>query len=162
MNPKVYLETTIPSYLTAWPSRDLVMAANQETTREWWSDCRGEYELFISPLVFEEARAGDSEAARRRIEVIQSITQLAITDHVSILGKRLVEGIPLPAKARADALHIAVAAINGMDFLLTWNCAHIANASMRPRIEEICRAMGFEPPVICTPLELLGRGETNA
>jgi hypothetical protein len=162
MKPKLYLETTIPSYLTAWPSRDLVMAANQETTREWWTNCRGEYDLYISQLVVEEASAGDREAARKRIETIQSFTRLDITDQVTMFGKRLVAGIPLPAKARADSLHIAVAAVNGMDFLLTWNCAHIANAAMRPRIDKICREMGCEPPIICTPLELLGRGETDA
>jgi hypothetical protein len=87
---------------------------------------------------------------------------LEIDDRVTALGKRLVAGIPLPPKARADALHIAVAAVNGMDYLLTWNCAHIANAAIRPRIEDICRTMGFEPPVICTPLELLGKGDRDA
>jgi hypothetical protein len=162
MKPKVYLETTIPSYLTARPSRDLVMAANQETTYEWWSDCRDAYELYISQLVFEEASVGDSEAAARRITMIRSITRLDITDRVAMLGKRLVAGVPLPQKARADALHIAVAAVNGMDYLLTWNCAHIANAVLRPRIEEICRDTGCEPPIICTPLELLEKGETDA
>ncbi len=162
MKPKVYLETTIISYLTARPSRDLVMAANQETTHEWWIGRRREFDLYVSQLVFEEAIAGDSEAARKRIEVLQPITRLDITDPVTLLGKRLVVGVPLPAKARADALHIAVAAVNGLDYLLTWNCAHIANAVMRPRIEKTCRAMGYEPPVICTPQELLEKGENDA
>jgi hypothetical protein len=162
MKPKVYLETTIVSYLVAWPSRDLVMAANQETTREWWTDCRDAFDLYVSQLVFEEASAGDSDAARRRIESLWPLARLDITDQATLLGKELVAGIPLPTKARADALHIAVAAVNGMDYLLTWNCTHIANATLRPRIEEICRAAGCEPPVICTPQELLDRGETNA
>jgi hypothetical protein len=162
MKPKVYLETTIVSYLTARPSRDLVMAANQETTHEWWTGCRDEFDLYVSQLVFEEAGAGDNDAARRRIEALRLITRLDINDQTTILGKRLVDGIPLPAKARVDALHIAVAAVNGMDYLLTWNCAHIANAALRPRIEKICREMGCEPPIICTPLELLGKGEADA
>ncbi len=162
MKPKVYLETTIVSYLTARPSRDLVMAANQETTHEWWTDRRGEFDLYVSQLVFEEASAGDSAAALRRIETLQPIARLDITGQAFMLGKRLVAGIPLPVKARADALHIAVAAVNGMDYLLTWNCAHIANAALRPRIEEICRIVGCEPPVICTPQELLNQGETDA
>ena len=162
MKPKVYLETTIISYLTARPSRDLVMAANQETTHEWWTGCRDGFDLYISQLVFEEAGAGDIDAAHRRIETLRGIVRLDITDQTTILGKKLVNGIPLPAKARADALHIAVAAINGMDYLLTWNCSHIANAVLRPRIEAICREAGCEPPIICTPLELLGKGETDA
>jgi hypothetical protein len=162
MKPKVYLETTIISYLTARPSRDIVMAANQETTRQWWNDCRDEFDLYISQLVFEEASAGDSDAARRRIEVVKAIVRLDITDQATSLGKSLVAGIPLPEKARADAVHIALAAVNGMNYLLTWNCSHIANAALRPRIEEVCRTMGCEPPVICTPLELLQRGENDA
>ncbi|MBU4272027.1 MAG: type II toxin-antitoxin system VapC family toxin [Planctomycetes bacterium] len=162
MKPRVYLETTIVSYLTARPSRDLVMAANQEITREWWIGCRSIFDLYVSQLVFEEASAGDSDAARRRIETLRPIVRLDITDQTTMLGKRLVAGIPLPAKARADALHIAVAATNGMNYLLTWNCTHIANAALRPRIEEICREMGCEPPVICTPQELLEKGEIDA
>jgi predicted nucleic acid-binding protein len=162
MKPKVYLETTIPSYLTARPSRDLIMAANQETTHEWWTCWSGDFDLYVSQLVFEEASAGDSGAARKRIEPIRLLARLDITNQAMMLSKRLVAEIPLPAKARTDALHIAVAAVHGMDYLLTWNCAHIANASMRLRIEAICREMGCEPPVICTPLELLGGGETDA
>ncbi len=162
MKPKVYLETTIPSYLTAWPSRDLVMAANQETTREWWEGYRADFDLYISQLVFEEASAGDSDAARRRVQLLVPLPRLGIDRRVTALAKQLVDEVPLPMKARADAVHIAAAAVHGMDYLLTWNCAHIANASLRPKIEEICRAMGFEPPVICTPLELLGKGESDA
>ncbi len=162
MKPRVYLETTIPSYLTARPSRDLVMAANRETTHEWWDNRRNDFELFISQLVFEEASAGDSEAARKRIAFIESVARLDVTDQAAMLGKQLVAKIPLPTRAQTDALHIAVAAVNGMEYLLTWNCTHIANATMRDRIEMICRDMGFEPPIICTPLELLGRDENDA
>jgi hypothetical protein len=162
MKLKVYLETTIVSYLTARPSRDLVMAANQETTHEWWTCCRAEFDLYVSQLVFEEASAGDSDAAAKRVETLQPLARLDITDQAVMLGKRLVAEIPLPAKARADALHIAVATVHGMNYLLTWNCAHIANAALRPRIESICRAMGYEPPVICTPQELLEGGDTDA
>jgi hypothetical protein len=162
MKPRVYLETTIPSYLTARPSRDLVMAANQEVTHEWWTKCRDEYDLYVSQLVFEEASAGDSDAAEKRIETLRSIARLDVTAPATMLARMLVDGIPLPTKARADAIHIAVAAVNGMDFLLTWNCAHIANAALRPRIEKICREAGCEPPVICTPQELLARGESDA
>ncbi len=102
------------------------------------------------------------DAAARRIELLRPIARLDVSEEARLLAGNLVTGVPLPAKARADAVHIAVAAVNGMDYLLTWNCAHIANAALRPRIEEICRARGYEPPVICTPLELLGRGDANA
>lgn len=155
MNPAVYLETTIVSYLTALPSRDLVMAANQATTREWWATRQGTFDLYISQAVIEESRAGDPDAAARRWAVLQHIARVDISQDVLTLAKLLVTELSLPAKARTDALHIAAAAVNGMNYLLTWNCTHIANAALRPRIEAACRGAGFEPPVICTPQELL-------
>ena len=157
MKPSAYLETTIVSYMTAWPSRDLVMAANQETTREWWTDRKNEFDLYISQPVIQESNAGDPDAAARRWEILQHIDRLTISQEVENLAALLVAEIPLPAKAQTDALHIAAAAVHAMNYLLTWNCTHIANAAIRPRIEAICRAAGYEPPVICTPLELLRR-----
>ena len=157
MKPKVYLETIVVSYLSAWSSRDLIMAANQETTREWWQTRKDEFSLFVSQTVIEEASAGDKDAANRRLEILQPFPRLDITEEVKTLAKALVAQVPLPSRAQTDALHIAVAAVNGMDYLLTWNCAHIANATLRSQIEAICRA-GFEPPVICTPQELLEKG----
>jgi len=155
MKPRVYLETTIVSYLTAWPSRDLVMAANQQTTRDWWARHGEDCDLYTSDVVVQEATAGDPDAAQRRLQVLQDLTELAITEHSRALAKRLVEEVPLPRKAQVDALHIAIAAVSGMDYLLTWNCTHIANAALRHRIEAVCRAADYEPPVICTPQELL-------
>ena len=157
MKPTVYLETTIVSYLTAWTSRDLVMAANQQTTREWWTNRKDEFDLYISQPVIEESNAGDPDAAARRWDVLQHIPRLDITHEVNDLARLLIADVPLPAKAQTDAVHIATAAVNGMTYLLTWNCAHIANAALRPRIEASCRAAGYEPPAICTPQELLGR-----
>jgi hypothetical protein len=155
MKPRVYLETTIPSYLTAWLSRDLVMAAHQQTTREWWDTRRDDFELFVSQFVIEEASAGNPEAAKLRLEVLVNVPLLDPGENVQALADMLMKGVPLPAKAAADSLHIAIAAVNGMDYLLTWNCTHIANAVLRPRIEAICRDFGYEPPIICTPEELL-------
>jgi hypothetical protein len=155
MKPKVYIETTIISYLTAWVSRDLVMAANQETTRQWWTERKEHFELYVSQAVIEEATGGDKEAARRRLETVGQIPILLITEEVKALAKLLIVQVPLAKRAQVDALHIAVAAVNGMDYLLTWNCAHIANATLRPKIESICRDNGYEPPVICTPQELM-------
>lgn len=155
MKPRVYLETTIPSYLTAWLSRDLVMAGHQQTTREWWDARREDFELFVSQFVIDEAGAGDPDAAKRRLESLVHVPLLDPGANVHALADDLMKRVPLPPKAAADALHIAIATIHGMDFLLTWNCTHIANAALRPGIEAVCRDHGYEPPVICTPEELL-------
>ena len=155
MKPRVYLETTIPSYLTAWLSRDLVMAGHQQTTREWWDARREDFELFVSQFVIDEASAGDAEAAKRRLEMLADVPLLDPGANVHTLASELMKRVPLPPKAAADALHIAIATIHGMDYLLTWNCTHIANAALRSGIESVCRENGYEPPVICTPEELL-------
>jgi hypothetical protein len=155
MKPRVYLETTIPSYMTAWRSPELVMAGHQQTTREWWDTRREDFELFISQFVLDEAGAGDPDAARRRLEILVNMPLLDPGANVHALADQLMKRVPLPPKAAADALHIAIATIHGMNYLLTWNCTHIANATLRPSIEAVCRENGFEPPVICTPEELL-------
>ena len=155
MKPRVYLETTIPSYLTAWTSRDLVMSAHQQVTRDWWQTRRQDFDIYISQYVIDEASAGDPDAARRRLEFLAELPLLDPNDDVLDLAEELVRRIPLPARAAADALHIAIAAVNEIQFLLTWNCTHIANAELREIIESICRELGYHPPVICTPEELL-------
>ena len=157
MKPRVYIETTIPSYLTAWQSPQLVMAANQQVTREWWHDRREEFDLFCSELVVDEASAGDPDAAARRLAAIQDIPLLAGGETADELARTLLTEIPLPPKAAADALHIAIAATNGIDYLLTWNCTHIANAEFRDRMVAICQSFGLRCPTICTPQELLAR-----
>jgi hypothetical protein len=160
MKPTVYVETTIPSYLTAWPSRDVVRAGEQQVTRDWWAR-RSEFELRVSSLVLLECSAGDADAAALRLAALDGVPVLAQAAEAETLAEALLREVPLPAKAGADALHIAVAAVNGVAYLLTWNCTHIANAALRPRIEAICRQMGYEPPVICTPTELLESGEKS-
>lgn len=155
MKSTVYIETTIPSYLTAWRSPELIMAANQEATRSWWESSRPRYELFVSAIVAQEASGGDPEAAKRRVAVIEGLPELDVSEEAELLAARLLEAAALPNNAKTDALHIAVATVHGIDFLLTWNCKHIANAAMRPKIECTCRTAGYEPPVICTPLELM-------
>ena len=156
MKPKLYLEITVPSYLTAWPSRDLIRAGHQQVTKEWWLTRRDDFEIYVSQLVIDEVGAGTPAAARERIAAIQSFPILDITEVVGELAERLVKALSLPKKARIDAAHIAVAAVHGMHFLLTWNCAHIANAEMAVVIETTCRENGFTNPVICTPEELMG------
>lgn len=155
MKPRIYIETSIPSYLTSRRSRDLIAAANQELTQEWWDTRKDDFDLVISEFVSREAAAGDPNAARDRLAVIAGIPELNITDEVGQLAQILIEKIPLPEKAQLDALHIAIATVHGTDYLLTWNCTHINNAELRPKTEALCRLQGYEPPIICTPQELL-------
>ena len=155
--PKVYLETTIPSYLTAWPSRDLVTAAHQQITHDWWETRRRDFDLFVSGVVIEEAGAGDENAATRRLAALENIPLLELTDEVTGFAGKLVKRGAIPEEKGEDALHVAAAVVHGMDYLLTWNLSHIAKAEARNRIEQICRSIGYEPPIICTPEELLER-----
>jgi len=155
MADRVYIETTFVSYLTARPSRDVVFAGHQQITQEWWDTRRTNFELCVSQLVVDEAGAGDPQAARERLEVLKDMTLLETTLEALALAKELIRAGALPPKAADDALHIAVAATNGVSFLLTWNCRHLANATMRPSIDAVCAAKGFTAPIICTPEELL-------
>ena len=154
MNPRVYIETTIISYLTAWRSPQLVMAAHQETTRQWWDEERQHFRLFVSEVVIQEASAGAAEAVQRRLDAIKGIPELKITDEVRDLAKALIDKGQLPHKVSVDALHIATATVNGMDYLLTWNCRHIANATLQTSMRTICEDAGYILPILCTPIEL--------
>ncbi len=154
MKPKLYLETTIISYLAASRSRDIVIAGHQQITAEWW-ERRDRFELFVSGAVVEEARRGDAVVAARRMALLDRIPVLDLADEVFELANRLLRAHAVPAKARVDAVHIAVAAVNRVAYLLTWNCTHIANAAIRGKIEQACRASGLQAPAICTPEELM-------
>jgi len=155
MKANIYIETTIPSYLTAWPSRDLVTAAHQQITHQWWKSQLENFNLFISQIVIDEASLGDPDAAKRRLEILENLPLLDVSNVAGEFAQALIKLVPLPQKAAADALHIGVAVVNGMDYLLTWNCTHIANAVLRTKIEKVCRLKGYEPIIICTPEELL-------
>jgi hypothetical protein len=155
MKPTVYLETSVVSYLAARVSRDLTVASHQQITQDWW-DLRSQRSLYVSARVHREAGAGDTIAAMRRTDLLKGVPVLELSAAAVDLATRLLIGAALPKNAQEDALHIALAAINGIDFLLTWNCKHIANAAKRPIIEAVCRQAGYEPPIICTPEELLG------
>ncbi len=156
MKPKLYLETTIPSLLTGRPSRDLQVAAHQQATSEWWHQQRFKYDIFISQLVLDEAADGDAEAAKLRLAVLSDLPLLEATEEAGELAARLLAPDMLPPKAAKDATHIALAAVHHMDLLLTWNCAHINNATVIPTVARICRQLGYELPFICTPEELMG------
>jgi len=158
----VYIETSVVSYLTARPSRDLVVAAYQEITREWWREAADRFELVASPLVVTEASAGDPDAARSRLEMLEGVKLLQASSEAGNLTRELVDLGAVPRKAADDAAHIAVAVTHGVDFLVTWNFAHIANATARTRIEQVCREAGYEPLVICTPNELMETNNENS
>ena len=154
--PRLYLETTIPSYLTAWPSRDLVIAGHQQVTKDWWRERRDDFDIRISQFVWIEAAAGDPEAARQRLEILQPFPWLDLTDDSEKLTTALLQARIIPEKAARDAAHIAVCAVHRIDYLMTWNCAHIANAEIIKVVRRICAEHGFECPEICTPDELMG------
>ena len=153
---RVYIETTIVSYLAARPSRDVIVAGHQQLTHEWWSNRRIDFELYVSEFVLAEARDGDPELARRRLTLVKDAHLLQVTDAAVSLAERLINAARIPAVAATDAMHIAMASVHGIDFLLTWNCRHIANASMRGEINAACRSMGYSAAVLCTPEELMG------
>ena len=155
----VYIETSIVSYLTAQPSSDLLAAAWQKATLDWWESQRGRFDLHISEVVIEEARRGDPQAAARRLGAIADIPLLPITDNVVALARALIEARAVPAKALDDALHIAVCAVHAIDYLVTWNFRYIDNAEAKPVIRHVCISDGHSCPEICTPQELMGVSE---
>ncbi len=159
MKAKVYIETTIPSYLVARPNRDLLIAAHQQLTRDWWESRGPAFDLYVSEPVLEEAAAGDAKLAKKRLKLLADIRILALTEGILKLAQRLIADGPIPRKAAGDALHIAIATSYACEYLLTWNCLHIANAEIQRMSRLVVRTHGFELPTICTPEELMGEGE---
>jgi len=156
MSESVYIETSMVSYLTARPSNNLIMMANQEVTRKWWNTRRSQFTLYVSQVVLDEAAQGDPEMAAKRLEVLQSLFVLELTENVQDLGLQFLTKSSMPAKAADDAIHIAAATVHGMDYVLTWNCKHIANAQIQKKLAEISTNFGYKLPTICTPYELMG------
>ena len=154
MKPTVYIETTIPSYLVARPSNQPRLQADQETTRQWWDRHAGDFDMFVSEIVVREVRRGDVAMAADRLSKIKNLPVLTLGEAAENLAAFLLERV-IPAHAIDDAAHIAVAAVNGMDFLLTWNCRHINNRYTIRRIEKCCADAGFACPVVATPAELM-------
>jgi hypothetical protein len=150
----VYIETSIPSYLTGRPSRDLRAAGWQQITVQWWDECRRNFDLYTSELVIAEASLGHPKAAERRLDALKDINQLLIDEDAEYLANKLIENGAVPATAQADAIHIAVASAQEIDYFLTWNCRHINNAMKKPVIRKVCSDFGRICPEICTPLEL--------
>jgi hypothetical protein len=152
----VYLETTFISYLVARPSGDLLVAAHQKTTQDWWATRRDHFTCYMSQTVIDEASAGDPNEAQKRLAVLATLTPLDVTPEAGVLGQAILASGVLPSSAARDAVHVAVAAVHGVDYLLTWNCKHLANAQIMRKIESVCQAHGRRMPIICTPEELMG------
>lgn len=151
-----YLETTFISYLVARPSRDILVAAHQQATQEWWADRRVDFEICLSQVVIDEASAGDPAEVQKRLAIISGLPVLEITGEAETLTDAIVAAGILPPHALRDAAHVAVAAVHTIDYLLTWNCRHLANAQIAPRIALVCEKLGHRMPIICTPEELMG------
>ena len=156
MPKRVYLETTVVSYLTARPSRDVIVAGHQQATHEWWELRRPLFDLYVSQFVLDEAGAGDPGAADLRLGRLQGLPLLETTDSAVALVNDLLTAEILPRRAVIDAFHVALSTIHGMDILLTWNCRHLANAELLGSLAGFLRNQGYDPPIICTPDGLMG------
>ncbi len=156
MSESVYIETSILGYLTARSTRNLILAANIEVTKEWWESRRSVFTLYISQVVLDEVARGDAEIAVKRLEMLSRLPLVELNQAVRNLSAQFLTRSNLPAKASDDAVHIAAATVHRLDYLLTWNCKHIANAQIQRKLAEISLDFGYQLPVICTPYELLG------
>jgi predicted nucleic acid-binding protein len=156
MRETVYIETSIIGYLTARMSNNLILMANVEATQEWWDSRREQFDLYISQTVLDEVARGDAEIASRRLEILKEFPLLDVNESVQDLAMQFLAKSNLPPKAADDALHIAVATVYSLDYLLTWNCKHIANAQIQKKLAQISFDAGYELPTICTPYELMG------
>jgi predicted nucleic acid-binding protein len=156
MTETVYIETSIIGYLSARTSNNLIVMANVEATQEWWDDRRSLFSIYISQVVLDEVARGDAEIAAKRLDILRDFPLLTIDQAVQNLAAQFLSKSNLPPKASDDALHIAVATVYELDYLLTWNCKHIANAQIQKKLAQISLDAGYELPTICTPYELMG------
>ncbi len=156
MSESVYVETSIVGYLTARSTRNLILAANIEVTKEWWESSRNAFTLYVSQVVLDEVAQGDAEIALKRLEILNGVPLVELNQSVRGLSAQFLSRSNLPPKASDDAVHIAAATVHGLDYLLTWNCKHIANAQIQRKLAEISLDFGYQLPIICTPYELLG------
>jgi PIN domain len=156
MSETVYIETSILGYLTARSTKNLILAANMEITKDWWEYRRNAFVLYTSEAVIDEVAQGDKEIAAQRLEILRDFPLLALNQGVQELAAQFLAQSSLPPKAKVDAIYIAAATVHGMDYLLTWNCKHIANAQIQGKLAEISLDFGYTLPILCTPNELMG------
>ena len=155
IKPKVYVETTVVSYLVARPSHDVTLASRQQATRQLWEERADHFDFIISNVVVSEIREGDPIAAQRRLEVLANLTVLDMSPEANTLAQNLINAGAVPENLRPDAQHIAIATVNNIEYLISWNYKHIVNETKRQLINQVCRASGFQPPLLCTPAELI-------
>jgi len=155
LKPSVYIETTIISYLTAKPSRDLIIAAHQQITSDWWTDVRPQVDCYVSPFLIDEASRGDAIYAQKRLDEIVDFTVLEVNEEIEDLAQEYFAALQIPEKAKIDAFHLAVAAWHKMDYVLSWNCKHIASGRVQKTLQEINLRLGVHTPIVCTPEELM-------
>ena len=152
---KVYVETTVVSYLVARPSHDVTLAARQQATQQLWTEYADNFEFIISNIVLSEAREDNIIAAQRRLEVLANLPVLDMSSEAIMLVDKLIDAGTMPQHSRPDAQHIAIATVNSVKYLVSWNYKHIVNETKRNLINEVCRAAGFQPTILCTPMELI-------
>ena len=155
MKESIYLETTVVSYYISKPSRDIIVLAHQEITREWWPKAIKRFDIFISEVVVEESRMGDHEAARRRLEELKNFPHLVLNNKVEEMAQVYIEQFEISKKYLRDAAHLAVASVHNIDYLVTWNCAHLANGEIIKKLIKINESFNIHTPIICTPEELM-------
>ncbi len=156
MSKTVYIETSILGHLTARPTDNLILAANIKITQDWWDEYNGSYVLYTSEIVEDEASKGDPIIADRRRNLLDSLVFLDLTEEAIALAQEFLQQSNLPSKASNDALHMALATVYGLDYLLTWNCKHMANAQIQRKLSQISVELGYKLPLICTPYEFIG------
>ncbi len=156
MKETLYIETSVIGYLTARATQNLIIAANMKITQDWWQNYRNNFDIYISQVVLDEVARGESEMAIKRLETVRDFPLLEISELVDGLASEFMNKSNLPPKASDDAIHIAIATIHRLDYLLTWNCKHIANGHIQKKLREICVSLGYTLPIICTPYELIG------
>lgn len=159
MKEKVYIETSFISFLTSKPSDTKLTAVWQAISHEWWQKRRTFYDLFISEIVIDEVTKGDRKAAEKRVALCRKIPVLDVSEESLKLAKMIVTSEILPKKAANDIFHIAVAACNQIDYLLTWNCKHLDNAELKPKVRKLLSYTEYTMPEICTPFELFGEDD---
>jgi len=157
--PTLYVETTIPSYLASRPSRDIIIAARQQTTHEWWNEERSRFKLYISQAVLIEIRTGDAELAKLRTNYLRDIEVLPVAGEIEKLAQEYISALGIPKKSALDALHLAYAVAYNLDYFLTWNCKHFAHGEIRKKLKRYNGVVGIDTPEIVTPDELMRRDE---
>ena len=155
MKPTVYIETSVIGYLTSWLQADVTVAGHQNVTKQWWSSAPERFDVFVSQLVVRECSDGDVDAVKDRFASIEGLPVLPVTPEAEALADALIRAHAVAVSHPNDALHIALAAAHGVQYLVSWNFRHIVNASLRPAIDRICHDAGYVPPIICTPEELM-------